>query len=158
MTQSQEEYKRTRMAEIRRMVKAWIKNGIRVDLQLGRPDLASDDIARIMIAMQDMLDDSMDRHQRATDKVREIHQFIELFTVGVEGSLLRSSKYADSQATYIRHLEGMLQNSDEECVRLNQALSEANIDVNNTVMALDKAERRVETLTDALAISLEGTA
>ncbi|AHX01018.1 hypothetical protein HL13_gp58 [Dinoroseobacter phage DFL12phi1] len=74
-TEESPEFKRRRMKEVRAIVARAVKQNKRVD-QLG---FEGTDIPRAMIALQDLLSKSQERHKKATDHIAQANQMGDFF-------------------------------------------------------------------------------
>jgi len=74
-TEESPSYKRKRMKEVRTMVASAHKQGKRID----QMDFEGTDIPRAMIALQDLLTKTQERHRKATQHIAFVKQMDEFF-------------------------------------------------------------------------------
>lgn len=125
-TEETTEYKKRRMKEVRTIVARAVKQNKRVD-QLG---FEGTDIPRAMIALQDLLTKTQERHKKATDHVASVAQMNDFFSlimshatqdlidmqvrIGELSSALYNERMDHSQtATQLQEMYGLKRTAEE---------------------------------------------
>lgn len=123
---------RAQMQKVRTYVKGFI-NGKNPDQlnHLGEYPLNMDDAIRTIIALQDMLDDSMNRHNKASDHVHELVQANQemaqhIFTSEAQHMLCHHTFEAEKaeMRQVIENLEAELMATRKELCETNSAFAE----------------------------------
>lgn len=158
--QSPEEkaYNRQRMLEVRTEVRQFVEKGHNPYglNHLGELPQTPEDATRVIIALQDMLDDSRARHAKATKAMETTVNF----AAGYDQSknMVIGNQHAEivRRGDQVKALQQLVDSRNDECVRLSEGWQQANMDVNTTQMENEKLQRRVQTLLDTIAIMNEG--
>lgn len=133
-TKESPEFKRRRMKEVRAIVARAVKRNKRVD-QLG---FEGTDIPRAMIALQDLLSKSQERHKKATDHVASAAQMGDLFALIMD----HASDALMEQQGHIGELSTALYNERmshaDTSTMLNQMYSEK-LDVEQDLKAVKRS-------------------
>lgn len=127
-TEETTEFKKTRMKEIRAMVSNALKKNQRIDLM----DFTGTDIPRVMVALQDEVMNSRERHQKATKRIADVKAEIAFIIPVIEGTM-------ELQGTVIDNLRTQITCKDQVMNEMSQSireLHEENITLRNTVDVL----------------------
>ena len=127
-TEESPSFKRKRMMEVRTMVARAVKNNQRVDLM----GFEGTDIPRAMIALQDLLSKTQERHKKATNHLAMANQLGDVF------------------AMVMNHASMGLVQTQEEIGHLSSLLYQERLEHMNTASALQDTWQKANDLADDL--------
>lgn len=158
MTKSKKVDPRLRMKEVRDDVLKYV-NGVSSlgkIRNLGEYPKNMADARRTIIALQDMLDDSVGRHTRASDHIVELKQDSNDIHDEFANLLNEATIEIIKKGTKLRELRKNLDDSHNESARLCEGWKAADLTIENTEINLEEAEDRLEAALTTLYTVMEG--
>ena len=134
-TPKEKEYNRMAMAKVRADVRQAMTNGMPEGMaHLGDYPRTMEDAVRTIIALQDMLEDSMTRHKKATNMVVEYKEATKAISEMVEHLSIHAIQDSIGKQQHIGQLSQLLERERIEHMATAEALQNAHIEMQSVQM------------------------